>query len=137
MSNVSVSPDCISVFNDLKLRKKYDFVIYKLNDSHEEIVVDQTDTSRVDRDEKWERLLAALQDTRPSYVVYNFEYDRKENIIFIFWLPENAGIKGKMRYSVPVDKLKQSLSGIDYEMKGGDFDDVSFAEALYTIGVRT
>ena len=39
---VSISPDCISKFNELKLNKKIKYILYKLSDDYKEIVVEET-----------------------------------------------------------------------------------------------
>ena len=42
MSSVSVSPDCISAFNELKLGKSIKWIIYKISDDWKSIVVEET-----------------------------------------------------------------------------------------------
>lgn len=37
----TVSPECVTAFNDLKLAKKYKYIIYKLSDNNREIVVEE------------------------------------------------------------------------------------------------
>lgn len=39
---MSVAPDCITKFNELKLNKKLKFIIYKLSDDYKEIVIEET-----------------------------------------------------------------------------------------------
>lgn len=41
-SGVSVAPECISAFNDLKLGKSTKYIIYKISDDYKEIVVEET-----------------------------------------------------------------------------------------------
>lgn len=38
---VSISPDCVSKFNELKLSKKIKYILYKLTDDFKEIVVEE------------------------------------------------------------------------------------------------
>ncbi|KAI5918980.1 hypothetical protein F4810DRAFT_530471 [Camillea tinctor] len=40
-SGATVSQECITAFNDLKLAKKYKFIIFKLSDDNREIVVEE------------------------------------------------------------------------------------------------
>lgn len=42
MNRCSISPDCVSKFNELKLNKKIKYIIYKLTDDYKEIVVEET-----------------------------------------------------------------------------------------------
>lgn len=45
----SVAQECIQAYNDLKLAKKYKFVIFKLSDDNREIVVEEASA-----DKDWE-----------------------------------------------------------------------------------
>jgi hypothetical protein len=38
----TVNAECVTAYNDLKLNKKYKYVIFKLSDDNKEIVVDST-----------------------------------------------------------------------------------------------
>ncbi|KAI8946626.1 hypothetical protein F4801DRAFT_53465 [Xylaria longipes] len=40
-SGANVSQECISAFNDLKLAKKYKYIIFKLSDDNREIVIEE------------------------------------------------------------------------------------------------
>jgi hypothetical protein len=40
-NRVSISPDCVSKFNELKLNKKIKYILYKLDDGYKEIVVEE------------------------------------------------------------------------------------------------
>lgn len=42
LNRCSISPDCVSKFNELKLNKKIKYIIYKLTDDYKEIVVEET-----------------------------------------------------------------------------------------------
>lgn len=41
-----MAQDAIQAYNDLKLNKKYKFIIYKLTDDYKEIVVDEASDSQ-------------------------------------------------------------------------------------------
>ncbi|KAI4243528.1 MAG: hypothetical protein LQ352_007007, partial [Teloschistes flavicans] len=79
-SGVTVTPECISQFNDLKLKKSIKYIIYKLSDDYTEIVVEETST-----DPDWEtfqnKILNAKagykgkQGKGPRYAVYDFQYE--------------------------------------------------------------
>jgi hypothetical protein len=57
-NSVSVAPDCITKFNELKLNKKLKFIIYKLSDDYKEIVIEET-SENGDWDVFREKLLKA------------------------------------------------------------------------------
>ena len=49
LSRATVSQDCITAFNDLKLAKKYKYIVFKLSDDNREIVVEEASA-----DKDWE-----------------------------------------------------------------------------------
>ena len=100
---VSISPECISKFNELKLNKTIKFILYKLSDDYKEIVVEETSDDG-DWDVFREKLVNAQSKTKtvclqtyrdsiwkdsevdlnveqgkigkgPRYAVYDFNYD--------------------------------------------------------------
>lgn len=59
LSRATVAPECITAYNDLKLSKKYKYVIYKLSDDNKEIVVDTTSDNGAEYDDFREALINA------------------------------------------------------------------------------
>ncbi|WZH46340.1 Actin-depolymerizing factor 1 [Fusarium acuminatum] len=80
LNPATVNQECITAFNDLKLNKKYKYIVYKLSDDYKEIVVEHASDSK-DYDEFREKLINATSKSRsgavgkgPRYAVYDFEY---------------------------------------------------------------
>ena len=77
---VSVAPECISKFNELKLGKNLKYIIYKLSDDYKEIVVEDS-SSDPDWESFQEKLLSAKSSHKgregkgPRYAVYDFEWE--------------------------------------------------------------
>lgn len=79
-TRVSVSPECISKFNELKLGKSVKYIIYKLSDDYKEIVVEDSSS-----DPDWETFQNKLMNAKaghkgkegkgPRYAVYDFQYE--------------------------------------------------------------
>lgn len=141
-SGVSISPECISKFNELKLNKKIKYIIYKLSDDLKEIVVEESS-----QDGDWEgfreKLIAAQTKNKmgklgkgPRYAVYDFNYDlasgegSRSKITFIAWSPDDAGIQPKMIYASSKDALKRALNGIATEFQANDTDDIEYQSVL-------
>lgn len=61
--SASVSQDCITAYNDLKLSKKYKYIIYKLTDDYKEIVVEEASADK-DWDNFREKLINATSKSR-------------------------------------------------------------------------
>lgn len=51
----TVSQECVTAYNDLKLSKKYKYIIYKLSDDNKQIVVDEASA-----DKDWENFREKL-----------------------------------------------------------------------------
>ncbi|OAA64409.1 cofilin [Niveomyces insectorum RCEF 264] len=117
-SGANVSQECITAYNELKLNKKYKYIIFKLSDDDKQIViedqaVDETTASQRQRMEEGERkgreeqfwetfrekIINAKSKTGavgegPRYAVYDLEYKisdtegYRNKLLFIAWTPE-------------------------------------------------
>jgi len=142
-SGATIAPDCVTTFNDLKLNKKYKFIIFKLTDDYKEIVVEEA-SSEGDWEVFREKLLQAESKNMktgkvtkgPRYAVYDFNYDlaagegSRSKITFIAWSPDDAGIQPKMVYASSKDALKRALNGLAVEFQGNDTDDIEYQSVL-------
>jgi cofilin len=130
-SGVVLSADCVPRFEELKLKKQFRYVVYKLNDARTAIVVEQVG----DGDSKYEDFLETLPEEDCRYAVYDFEYQNTEGaprskICFYAWSPEGASVKTKMVYASSKDSIRRPLNGIGVEVQGTDFDEVSHESVL-------
>jgi hypothetical protein len=102
LPSVSVAPECISAFNELKLKKDIKWIIYKISDDWKEIVVEETSKDR-DFNTFREKLLNAKSKDRRGkegiggrYAVFDVEYElesgegTRSKITFISWTPDDA-----------------------------------------------
>ncbi|CAY67861.1 Cofilin, promotes actin filament depolarization in a pH-dependent manner [Komagataella phaffii GS115] len=130
-SLVAVSDESLTAFNDLKLGKKHKYVIYKINDSKTEIIVD-----KISSDESYDAFLEALPEDDSRYAVYDFQYEisstegKRSKIIFFTWSPETASVRSKMIYASSKDALRRALNGVSTDIQGTDFSDVAFESVL-------
>lgn len=100
--SVSVAPECISTFNELKLGKDIKWIIYKISDDWKEIVVEET-SKDADYGVFRDKLLNAKSKDRRGkegiggrYAVFDVEYElesgegTRNKITFISWCPDDA-----------------------------------------------
>lgn len=144
-SGATVAQECISTFNDLKLNKKYKYIIFKLSDDNRQIVVEEASA-----DGDWEAFREKLVNSTtksktgavgkgPRYAVYDFEYQlasgegARNKITFIAWSPDDAGVMAKMVYASSKDALKRSLNGVATELQANDQDDIEYDTVLKTV----
>lgn len=59
----TVSQDCITAFNELKLNKKYKYIVFKLSDNYKEIVVEEASDDK-DWDNFREKLINATAKSK-------------------------------------------------------------------------
>lgn len=64
MYRATVNQECITAFNDLKLTKKYKYIIFKLSDDNKEIVIDKTGAAGEDYEVFRESLISATTKSR-------------------------------------------------------------------------
>ncbi|MCJ1442106.1 MAG: cofilin [Stictis urceolatum] len=139
-SGVSVSPDCVTAFNELKLGKDLKYIIFKLSDDSKEIVVEDKSSSS-----EWEEFQTKLLNAKtgpgkgPRYAVYDFEYElaagegKRSKITFIYWSPDDAGIRPKMTYASSKEALKNALSGLAAEVQANSDDEIEYETILKDI----
>jgi cofilin len=84
-SGVGVNSKCLEEYQDLKLRKKYKYIIFTLSNDYKEIVVKKTSES-TDYDE----FITDLPETECTWAIYDFEFEKEEGgkrnkICFFSW----------------------------------------------------
>lgn len=130
-SGVAVDDESLQAFNDLKLGKKYKFILYGLNDDKTSIVVKETSNN-----ESYDDFLAKLPENDCLYAIYDFEYElggnegKRSKIVFFTWSPDTAPVRSKMVYASSKDALRRALTGVSADIQGTDFSEVSYETVL-------
>jgi cofilin len=137
-SGVSVAPECISTFNELKLGKSIKWIIYKISDDWKEIVVEESSTDP-DYGTFRDKLLSAKSKDRRGkegiggrYAVFDVEYDldsgegTRNKITFISWCPDDAPQYPRMMYSSSKEAIKRALNGLAADIQANDADDIEW-----------
>jgi cofilin len=141
-SGVSVSPECVAKYNELKLGKSIKYIIYRLSDDYKEIVVEDTSA-----DDNWEDFQEKLLNAKashkgkegkgPRYAVYDFQYEleggegTRNKIVFISWSPdEGTLVFPRMTYASSKEALKNALPGLAAEVQANRDDEIEYATIL-------
>lgn len=82
---MAVSDAVVEAFQDLKLKKKYKFIIFKISDDAKQIDVEKTVESA-----NYDDFIAALPTDGCRYCVYDFQYETagegtRNKILFYTW----------------------------------------------------
>ncbi|KAK4115677.1 hypothetical protein N656DRAFT_765993 [Canariomyces notabilis] len=149
-ARATVNQECITAYNDLKLNKRYKYVIFKLSDDSKEIVVDSTSEDGPEYEDFREKLINAKTKSKtgavgkgPRYAVYDFEYQLssgegvRNKITFIAWSPDDAGVMAKMIYASSKEALKRALPGLATEVQANDADDIEYDTLIKTVSKGT
>lgn len=129
-SGVTSAPECLEKFAQLKMSKSLKYILFKLNDTRTQIVVDKT-SENPDYDE----FLDNLPGDGCKWAVYDFHYtledgSQRNKLCFFSWSPDNAPIRAKMVHASSKDALRRSLDGIGVEIQGTDPTEVAYETVL-------
>ncbi|KAL0576941.1 cofilin [Marasmius crinis-equi] len=129
MSGVSVSDECISSYQELKLSKKLKYIIFNLNADKTQIVVAKKSDSK-----EYEDFIADLPETECRWAVYDFQFEKeggtRNKLCFFAWSPDDAPTKQKMVFASSKVNLRQALDGIAVEIQGTDSSEVAYESVL-------
>lgn len=84
-SGVAVNPECLEKFQELKLGKKIKYIIFALNSTNTEIVVQKTSDSH-----SYDDFIAELPEAECRWAIYDFEYEKegagkRNKLCFVSW----------------------------------------------------
>jgi cofilin len=113
---------------ELKLRKKYSYILYKLNDDNTSIVIEKAVEAR----DTYKDFVKQLPEDECRYAIFDFEYEKapgegiRNKICFIFWVPDTSKVRQKMIYASSKDALRKKLAGVATEIQATDFSEVGY-----------
>eukprot|EP00126_Sphaerothecum_destruens_P002721 Sdes_comp16144_c0_seq1m5391 len=130
-SGVQVHDDVIKTYEEIKLGKKFKFVIFRISDNNTEIITH----SKAGCSANYQDFLKELPADDCRYAVFDFDYVTKEGgqrnkLTFFVWAPDSAKIKQKMLYAASKDAIRKKLLGIATEIQATDYDEVDYDEVL-------
>merc|ERR1719197_17019 len=130
-SGVVVNDEVVSLFEELKIRHSFKYMICQIDLAAGEIKVVEKAAAGADSKAQYEEFIKKLPAKEGRYAVYDFDYELKDGgqrnkLMFVVWAPDDAPIKEKMVYASSKDAIKKKLNGIAYEVQGTDFDEVEW-----------
>jgi len=140
VSGLSVNPECVTAFNELKLgRGGPKYIIYKISDDQKEIVVDEIG-QEADYNVFREKLIAAKEKngkSRPSYAIYDVEFEleggegKRTKIAFITYInQDDTAVRSRMIYSSSRETLKNALNGIAMNWQANEPGELEWQDLL-------
>ncbi|KAH7885254.1 actin depolymerizing factor [Phlebopus sp. FC_14] len=128
-SGVPVSDDCLLKFQELRQQRKFKYIVFTLNPTNSEIIVEKTSSSN-----NYEDFTNDLPQAECKWAVYDLEFEKdgakRNKICFFSWSPDNAKIKQKMVFASSRDGLRRRLDGIHVEIQGTEPSEVEYEAVL-------
>ncbi|KAK4489554.1 hypothetical protein RD792_005363 [Penstemon davidsonii] len=123
-SGMAVQDDCKLKFLELKSKRNYRFIIFKI--IGQQVVVDKLG----EPNESYDDFTNTLPSDECRYAVFDFDFTTDENIqkskiFFIAWSPETSKVRMKMVYASSKDRFKRELDGIQVELQATDPSEMS------------
>ncbi|XP_031373121.1 actin-depolymerizing factor 1-like isoform X2 [Punica granatum] len=120
-SGMAVHDDCKLKFLELKTKRTYRFIVYKIEEKQKQVVVEKLGEPT----DSYEDFAASLPANDCRYAVYDFDFVTEENcqksrIVFIAWSPDASRVRSKMIYASSKDRFKRELDGIQIELQATD-----------------
>ncbi|KAI8142034.1 hypothetical protein BJV82DRAFT_157830 [Fennellomyces sp. T-0311] len=129
-SGVTVNDECLTLYEEFKIRKKYKYIVFKLSDDLKEVVVEKSAENGT-----YEEFLSNLPENEPRYAVYDFDYEKpgegqRSKITFYAWIPDTSKVRQKMLYASSKDAIRKKLVGLAIEIQGTDYSEVDYDTVL-------
>jgi cofilin len=110
---VEVDPECLAVFEQLKIRRKHRYILFKISENGEHIVIDKIGEPK----EGHEEFFKALPDTEPRFCVFDREFKTHDGrptnkLWFLVWNPQNSTDFMKISYTYNKRHLREKLTGV-------------------------
>nr|XP_023912119.1 actin-depolymerizing factor 1-like [Quercus suber] len=120
-SGMAVHDDCKLKFLELKAKRTYRFIVYKIEEKQKQVIVEKLGEPT----DSYEDFSASLPANECRYAVYDFDFMTEENvprsrIVFIAWSPDISKVRSKMIYASSKDRFKRELDGIQVELQATD-----------------
>ncbi|KAJ7524496.1 hypothetical protein O6H91_17G008300 [Diphasiastrum complanatum] len=120
-SGIAVEDECKLKFLELKRKKTYRYIVFKIDEKAQRVVLEKIGTP----EESYDDFTASLPENDCRYAVYDFDFVTEENcqkskIFFIAWSPDTARVKSKMIYASSKDRFRRELDGVHYELQATD-----------------
>merc|ERR1739840_86108 len=127
MLNIAATDDTLNVFNDMKLKHKIGYIVFKVDkkpDNHKQqcICVESQGVKAEIGDDWRETFVEAVKESGSCrYGVI----DWNNKLLFVSWVPDTAKAKDKMVYASIKEAFIDSLVGIQIKIQCTDDSELS------------
>ncbi|KAI9499292.1 hypothetical protein BDB00DRAFT_796212 [Zychaea mexicana] len=125
-SGFTIHDDCRKQLEQLKFGQEIKYIIFKINDDCDQVIVDQTGGPNKDY---YERFISSLPSKEPRYAVLDLEFQvpevegARKKIIFYAWSPDESDVKAKMVHALNLRAFRRLFIGTSVHIQGADVSD--------------
>ncbi|XP_031090837.1 actin-depolymerizing factor 10-like [Ipomoea triloba] len=125
-SGVGVFDECKLKFMELKSKRNFRYIIFKIDETGQAVVVEKMGSHEETHDD----FTKSLPSNDCRFAVFDYDFTTQENcqrsrIFFIAWSPETASVRNKMVYAASKDKFRRELDGVQVELQATDPSEMS------------
>ncbi|CAD7927210.1 unnamed protein product [Amoebophrya sp. A120] len=130
MSGVVLGDGCKELFTQMQLKHNLRYLTFEIKDKKTIVPVAQADKSKTYAD-----FLGILPAGKPLYCLVDVPFTAKtgaetSKMVFVFWCPDDCGVKEKMLYASSKDVLRKTFTGIQCEVQANDKGDLVEADII-------
>ncbi|XP_071689772.1 actin-depolymerizing factor 2-like isoform X2 [Rutidosis leptorrhynchoides] len=123
-SGMAVHDECKLKFMELKAKRTFRFIIYKIEEKQKQVIVEKLGEPV----ETYDAFAACLPADECRYAVFDYDFLTPEGVqksrIFFIASPDTARVRSKMIYASSKDRFKRELDGIQVELQATDASEV-------------
>ncbi|KAJ4849341.1 hypothetical protein Tsubulata_010252 [Turnera subulata] len=125
-SGMAVNDECKLRFLELKAKRSYRFIVFKIEENIQQVVVEKCGNPN----ENYDAFTASLPANECRYAVFDFDFTTNENvskskICFVAWSPSTSRVRSKMLYASSKDRFRRELDGVQLELQATDPSEIS------------
>ncbi|KAL4621908.1 hypothetical protein ACB092_06G261200 [Castanea dentata] len=125
-SGMAVHDDCKLRFLELKAKRNYRFIVFKIEEKIQQVIVEKLGGP----EETYDDFSASMPANECRYAVFDFDFTTDENcqkskIFFISWSPDTSRVRSKMLYASSKDRFRRELDGVQVELQATDPSEMS------------
>ncbi|KAI5070176.1 hypothetical protein GOP47_0014519 [Adiantum capillus-veneris] len=123
-SGIAVDDECKLKFMELKSKRTHRYIVYKIDDKVNKIVVEKLGGP----DESYDQFTASLPEKDCRYAIYDYDFVTEDNcqkskIFFVAWSPDVSRVRTRMLYASSKDRFKRELD-VTYEIQATDATEI-------------
>ena len=138
-SGIDVSDELLSLYNEIKLKSSYKYLIFSLKQTGKEgkkitygWSIDEKASPGGSNQERFSEVLSKLPEDSPCFVCFDFEDEKDDGraikkLLLIKWCPDNVHFRVKPVIGSTYQTLKEKLTGLGADIQAVDKSDLDYS----------